>query len=116
MIDPYLSDHLTKKYATTARPHIRMTRAPLRGADLKTVDLLLSSHKHSDHLDPETLAEILSASAGAMLVVPESLLDHTAAIGLPAGRCMGIDAGCVIDRDGFRVRAIPSAHETIDSR
>ncbi len=55
VIDPYLSEHLTRKYEGTARPHVRMTRAPLRGADLKTVDLVLASHKHSDHLDPETL-------------------------------------------------------------
>src|SRR5271157_1637626 len=54
VIDPYLSEHLTGKYEGTSRPHVRMTRAPLRGADLETVDLVLASYKHSDHLDPET--------------------------------------------------------------
>ena len=37
VIDPYLSEHLTRKYAGTPRPHVRMTRAPLRGADLCSV-------------------------------------------------------------------------------
>jgi len=59
VIDPYLSEHLTRKYEGTSRPHVRMTRAPLRGADLETVDLALASHKHSDHLDPETLTGLL---------------------------------------------------------
>ena len=27
VIDPYLSEHLTRKYEGTARPHVRMTRA-----------------------------------------------------------------------------------------
>ena len=31
VIDPYLSEHLTRKYEGTARPHVRMTRAPSRG-------------------------------------------------------------------------------------
>src|SRR5215510_11908394 len=55
VVDPYLSEHLTKKYAGTQRPHIRMTRSPLRGADLRGISLVLASHKHSDHMDPETL-------------------------------------------------------------
>ena len=35
-----------------------MTRAPLRGGDLRGVDLVLASHKHSDHLDPGTLPDL----------------------------------------------------------
>ena len=37
------------------------------------------------------------------------------AIGLPAHRCSGIDAGEVVERAGFRVRAVPSAHEGLDT-
>ena len=114
MIDPYLSEHLTRKYEGTSRPHVRMNRAPLRGADLETVDLVLASHKHSDHLDPETLIGLLAASANVRLVLPKSLMDHAAAIGLPAHRYSGTDAGKVVERAGFRVRAVPSAHEQID--
>jgi len=57
VIDPCLSEHLTRKYEGTSRPHVRMTRAPLRGADLTVVDVVLASHKHSDHLDPGTLPD-----------------------------------------------------------
>jgi len=91
-----------------------MTRAPLRGADLETVDLVLASHKHSDHLDPETLTGLLAASADARLVLPKSLIDHAKEIGLPSHRYSGTDAGEVVERAGFRVRAVPSAHEQID--
>jgi L-ascorbate metabolism protein UlaG (beta-lactamase superfamily) len=113
-IDLYLSEHLTRKYEATDRPHVRMTRAPLRAKDLRGIDVVLASHKHSDHLDPETLPELLAASP-ASLVVPESIREHALAIGLPAGAIVGLDAGDVVDRAGFRVRAVPAAHERLDT-
>jgi L-ascorbate metabolism protein UlaG (beta-lactamase superfamily) len=114
-VDLYLSEHLTRKYEGTARPHVRMTRAPLRGDDLRRVDLVLASHKHSDHLDPGTLPDLLAGSPGALLVLPEALVEYARQLGLPPDRLAGIDAGGVVERSGFRVRAIPSAHEGLDT-
>lgn len=114
VVDPYLSEHLTAKYEGTPRPHIRMTRAPLRGGDLRDVDLVLASHKHSDHLDPGTVPAILSASPTAVLVVPEALVEHAVGLGLPRGRLIGIDAGGTTERAGFTIRAVASAHERLD--
>lgn len=94
VIDPYLSEYLTRKNEGTAKPHVRMTHAPLRGSDLGGVDLVLSSHKHPDHLDPETM--------------PEGL-------GLPRGRMIGLDSGRSFAWKGFAVRAFPSAHEGLDT-
>jgi L-ascorbate 6-phosphate lactonase len=113
-IDLYLSEHLTEKYAATARPHIRMTRAPLRGRQLGGVDLVLASHKHSDHLDPGTLPDLLAVSP-AVLVLPEAIRDHALQMGLPAARLTGLDSGGTLVRAGFRVRAVPSAHEGLDT-
>jgi L-ascorbate metabolism protein UlaG (beta-lactamase superfamily) len=114
-VDLYLSEHLTRKYEGSARPHVRMTQAPLRGGDLHSVDLILASHKHSDHLDPGTLPDLMAGSPGALLVVPEAHVEHARSLGLPADRIEGIDAGGVVERAGFRVRAIPSAHEGLDT-
>jgi len=113
-IDLYLSEHLTRKYEATDRPHVRMTRAPLRGKDLRGVDVVLASHKHSDHLDPGTLPDLL-ADSRAILVLPEAIRDHALALGLPAERMAGLDAADVVERAGFRVRAIASAHEGLDT-
>ncbi len=114
VVDPYLSEHLTAKYEGTAKPHVRMTRAPLRSRDLQGVDLVLASHRHSDHLDPGTLPDLLEASPRAELVLPESLREHATGIGLPADRLTGVNAGEVVERSGFRIRALPSAHEDLD--
>ncbi len=114
-IDPYLSEHLTAKYAATDKPHVRMTEAPFRGADLEGVDLILASHKHSDHLDPGTIPGLLAASHDAILVLPSALVEHAHAMGLPQDRVVGIDAGETSIHAGFRVRAVASAHEGLDT-
>lgn len=113
-VDLYLSEHLTRKYEATNRPHIRMTRSPLRGGDLSTVDLLLASHKHSDHLDPGTAPDLLAASPSAMLVLPEAIRAHAQGLGLDVARLIGTTAGSEVRGAGFRIRAIPSAHEEFD--
>jgi L-ascorbate metabolism protein UlaG (beta-lactamase superfamily) len=115
VIDPYLSEHLTRKYEGTSKPHVRMTEAPLRGHDLTGVDLVLASHKHSDHLDPETAPAILAASPDAMLALPASLQEHARGLGIGADRLVGLDAGKTYTRAGFSVRAVPSAHEGLDT-
>ena len=81
---------------------------------IEPAELVVASHKHSDYLDPETLTGLLAAPADARLVLPESLMDHAKAIGLPSHRCSGTDAGKVVGRAGFRVWAVPAAHKQID--
>jgi len=115
VIDPYLSEHLTKKYEGTSKLHVRMTRAPLRGGDLREVDLVLSSHKHSDHLDPGTVPDLLARNDRALLALPASLIGHAREMGLSGDRLVGIVAGDLYTRAGFTVRGIPSAHEGLDT-
>jgi L-ascorbate 6-phosphate lactonase len=115
IVDPYLSEHLTTKYAKTDKPHIRMTAAPARGEDLRDVDVILASHKHSDHLDPGTAPAILAASTRARLIVPRALVGHAEGLGIHADRIDGIDAGETSEIAGFRITAIPSAHEGLDT-
>ena len=117
LIDPYLSEHLTAKYEGTAKPHVRMTEAPLRGGDLTdTVDLILASHKHSDHLDPGTLPPLMAASPAAPAGRPERLAGRTPR----AWACRWSESKASTparpsSTPVFVVRAIPSAHEGLDT-
>jgi L-ascorbate 6-phosphate lactonase len=115
VVDPYLSEHLTRKYEGTDRPHVRMTESPLGGADLAGVDLVLASHKHSDHLDPGTMPDLLAASSGAMLALPAAIVGHAQGLGLPGDRLVGLEAGSTVARAGFSVRTVPAAHEGLDT-
>src|SRR6476661_11280765 len=55
LMDPYLSEPLTMKYAGTDKPHVRMTERLIAPERLDFVDVVTSSHNHTDHLDRETL-------------------------------------------------------------
>ncbi len=114
VIDPYLSEHLTAKYAATSKPHVRMTEAPFRGSDLPGVNLVLASHKHSDHMDPGTLPDLMRANPSATLIVPCSQFDHARSLGIEHEQIIAMEAGDLHAQSGFLVRAIPSAHEELD--
>lgn len=72
VIDPYLSDSLAEKYRGTARPHTRMMAAPIAAGEIPFVDLVLSTHAHTDHMDPGTLPQLLSANPRARFVAPRA--------------------------------------------
>ena len=115
VVDPYLSEHLTQKYEGTTKPHIRMTRAPFRGSDFRSARIVLSSHKHSDHMDPGTLPGLHAASADAEFFYPEALREQVESLGLASDRSVGLVSGTVETRGPITVRAIPSAHEGLDT-
>ena len=63
LLDPYLSDSMTKRYADTETPYERITGLVVEPSLLSFVDIVTSSHAHMDHLDPETLPHVLSGDA-----------------------------------------------------
>jgi L-ascorbate metabolism protein UlaG (beta-lactamase superfamily) len=108
VFDPYLSDSLTRKYADTAKPHVRMTERVIDPAQLDFVDVVTASHAHTDHLDPDTLRELPQAQ----LVVPAA---HRELAVERAGREPAtIDDGETVTVAGFEITAVPAAHETIE--
>ena len=70
LFDPYLSDSLTKKYATTDKPHVRMTERCINPAKLTGITRVTASHIHTDHLDAETLLPLATGSPGFRLYYP----------------------------------------------
>jgi L-ascorbate metabolism protein UlaG (beta-lactamase superfamily) len=115
LVDPYLSDSLTKKYAATDKPHVRMTELAIDPARLDFLDLVTSSHNHTDHLDGDSLGPILAANPGVPLVVPAANVAFAAErLGVPPARLTPIDDGQSLAAGGAVLHALPSAHETID--
>jgi L-ascorbate metabolism protein UlaG (beta-lactamase superfamily) len=115
LVDPYLSDFLAKKYRGREFPHERLVPAPIAVDDITQLDLVLCTHRHSDHMDPETLAEIASRHPACRFVVPAADMDHTRNLSLPADRLLPIDAGeTLAPSTGLSVDAVPAAHEALD--
>src|SRR5918992_2593455 len=77
LLDPYLSDSLTRKYAGTDKPHERMTARVVDPARLGFVDVVTASHAHTDHMDPDTLRALPSAKVVAPAAHRELAIERT---------------------------------------
>jgi L-ascorbate metabolism protein UlaG (beta-lactamase superfamily) len=115
LLDPYLSDSLTRKYSETDKPHVRMIELVIDPAQLSFVDVATSSHNHTDHLDAETLGPILARNPSLKLVIPEANRAFVAErLKIDPAVPIGLDDGGTIELFGIRLSAIASAHETVE--
>jgi L-ascorbate metabolism protein UlaG (beta-lactamase superfamily) len=115
LLDPYLSDSLTKKYAATNKPHVRMTELVIDPARLDFVNIVTSSHNHTDHLDAETLMPLMQSNLNLKMVIPEANRTFVAErIKCEPGWPIGLVASQSIEIQGFKITAVPAAHEAID--
>jgi L-ascorbate metabolism protein UlaG (beta-lactamase superfamily) len=115
LFDPYLSDSLTHKYAETDKPHVRMTELVIDPARLDFIDVLTSSHNHTDHLDGETLTALMQVNPSVEIIVPEAnrrfVADRLAVL---PDRLLTLDAGQNLEAAGFQLHAVPAAHEAVE--
>ena len=116
LIDPYLSNSLTKKYALTDKPHIRMTEIPIEPRQLIDIDVLTSSHNHTDHLDAETLLPLIDVNPNAKMIIPEANRQFVAnrlsceeswPIGMVQGQTWQLT-------EHISITGVPAAHNDLD--
>lgn len=115
LIDPYLSDSLTKKYATTDKPHVRMSERVVDPELLKNILIVSSSHNHTDHLDAETLIPVLKNNQGIQFIIPEANREFVA----ERVKCkkefpVGLNEGRSVTIDEFSFHGIPAKHNEIE--
>jgi L-ascorbate metabolism protein UlaG (beta-lactamase superfamily) len=121
LFDPYLSDSLTAKYASTDKPHVRMTRRVIEPAGLAPyVDFVTSSHNHTDHLDADTLRPLIEAQAAEelnpfRLVIPEAnrafVLDR---LGTAYEHVTGLDDAQTVEVYGISFTGVAAAHQAVE--
>jgi L-ascorbate metabolism protein UlaG (beta-lactamase superfamily) len=106
LLDPYLSDSLTRKYADSSTPHVRMTRRVIDPKRLAFVDLVTATHGHTDHLDADTLGAIRPQ----VLVCPASI--ERVAAERAGVEPSGVVEGQTIEAGGFTFTGIHADHDT----
>ncbi|WP_028666615.1 MBL fold metallo-hydrolase [Runella zeae] len=115
LFDPYLSDSLTVKYAATDKPHTRMSERAINPAKLTMIDIVTSSHNHTDHLDAETLLPLIAQNPNIQFIIPEAnrafVCERLAcAMDFP----VGLNDGEGIEIQGFKIIGVPAAHNALE--
>lgn len=114
LLDPYLSDSLTLKYAQTDKPHVRMTERCLKPDALTQISVVTASHLHTDHFDAATLIPLSTVNSGLMLVLPHPIISEARQrLGESVIELLGLDAGEQIEVDGWRIKGVTAAHNVI---
>jgi len=114
LIDPYLSDSLTKKYTETEKPHVRMSELVVQPELWKNISVVTSSHIHTDHLDAETLIPILKNNPNIKFIIPEANRAFVAnRVQCDIDFPIGMNEGFKHTVDGFTFIGIPAKHNEL---
>jgi L-ascorbate metabolism protein UlaG (beta-lactamase superfamily) len=116
LLDPYLSDSLTEKYANTDKPHRRLTERVIAPERLDFIDVVTSSHNHTDHLDKDTLVPLMTVNPKMELVIPEANREFVVnRLEVVAEFPRGLDAGKWHTFGHFRIHGIAAAHNLLET-
>lgn len=102
-VDPYFSNCVAQIFG------VERAFAPPVAAEEARPDLLLATHWHEDHLDPEGLPIVARASQ-AQFVAPPSCVSRLLGWGVPRARVAGLRAGEIYTFRDVTVRAVPARH------
>ena len=114
IIDSYLSDFLAKKYQNHLFPHIRLMEPPILPHQIYDLDYFLSTHAHSDHMDPETIGPIAANNPECNFIVPSAVVEEAITRGMIKDKIIAINAHQRVQLDdSIAISAVPAAHETL---
>ncbi|MBQ4137202.1 MAG: MBL fold metallo-hydrolase [Clostridia bacterium] len=104
MIDPYLSDSVGKIDPAKHR------RVPVKEElfDIKP-DIMLFTHNHLDHYDPETVERFITKDTGITVLAPKSAWDKVRTIG-GANNYISFNHNTVWTEGGIRFTAVKAEH------
>jgi L-ascorbate 6-phosphate lactonase len=111
-VDPYLTDSAGIGDARFAR----LLPVPIEPEDLE-VDVLIVTHNHLDHLDPDTLRGYRHA-ASTWFVAPHLAARALEAAGIPRGRIRVVDVGDELGLGDVRIAgvyAVPTGPDVLDT-
>lgn len=115
LLDPYLSDSLTKKYADSDKPHVRMTEKVIDPERLDFIEIVTSTHNHTDHLDAETLNPLRRVNPDLKMIIPEANREFVAErLQCDPDWPVGLDDSESVTLGEFTLTGIASAHEQLE--
>ncbi|MBD3255493.1 MAG: MBL fold metallo-hydrolase [Candidatus Lokiarchaeota archaeon] len=114
IIDPYLSDYLSKKYKGSLFPHVRLMDIPIDPQKINNLDFILSSHAHSDHMDPETITLLSETNPDVKIIVPSADINEAIRRGAKKNQIVPANDGKNLSFENqIDIIGIAAAHETL---
>ncbi len=114
LIDPYLSDSLSRKTEGTAEERKRISRRVVDPLQLSGIDYVVCSNADPDRLDPETILPLRAANPRLKVVVPAGRLSEAEAIlGAAAPPLVPVTAGTYAKCGPFDFHGINAANPKI---
>ncbi|SDX51257.1 MBL fold metallo-hydrolase [Paenibacillus sp. CF384] len=111
-IDPYLTDSVDRLTDFPAGYWTRSYAPPVHPSELNDLDLVLLTHEHQDHLDPETLAILADASPNCKFAGPLACQTLLADIGIAPDRLIALKYGTPMQANSeLRIHPIAAWHE-----
>ena len=101
VIDPFLTDY--GGYGRTYAP-------PVAPSELTSVDILIGTHDHADHIDPDGFATIMRASASAVAVVPATAVERVVELGVERDRVRPAFADTPLQHGCISMTPFPAFH------
>lgn len=98
VVDPWVSDH-----------EDRLIPAPPLALAADSVDWLLITHEHLDHLDLSFLPRVLERSPAVRVVLPAPLVPLVEHV-VPEGQAIAVQPHDTVDLDGLDLNVVPAFH------
>ena len=111
LIDGYLTDYVDKHCNTDVIKWVRRYPAPIKPEELDFVDVVMCTHSHYDHADPDTIKGILSVNEKAVFIAPVPEIGLFEIYGVPKDRIIGASVYKKFDFGFMQVEPIAAAHE-----
>jgi len=77
---------------------------------MTSLDMVIGTHNHVDHIDPIGFPQMMDASPAAIGIVPEAVRDAVVAMDVAPQRLRGALVDTVIEHGGARITPIPAVH------
>lgn len=114
LIDPYLSDSLSRKYEGTTHAVSRISERVVDPLLLSGIDLVVCSNTEPDRMDPETILPLRAANPGLKLVLPAgSVPEAEVILGAAAPPFIPVNAGTYSKSGPFDFHGINAANPKI---
>ena len=103
-LDPYLSDAVERLHGFK-----RLSLAPIAPEEARA-DLVVISHEHTDHLDPDTLPHLRRNNPACRFAAPAGCKDGLTQAGIGARNWIKLAPGKKHDLGAVVVHAVPADH------